>query len=71
MSITALRDLQTLDERLRLLAEDAARQLGTAKQRLHVAKAMSTIRLAQARDAGASAAKLIARITPTLPVQAA
>ena len=66
----ALRDLQILSERLRALAEDAARQLATAKQRLHDAEAKLALRRTQAGNAVASAAKLIARRTPTLPVQA-
>jgi len=71
MSSTALLDLQILDERLRLLGEDSARQLGAAKQRLHNAQALLALRRAQAANAAASAAKLIARSTPTLSLQAA
>jgi len=67
MPSVALRDLQTLDEQLCRLADDAARQFVTAKTHLHAAQARATIIVAGAR---ASAARVAAR-GATPPVQTA
>jgi len=67
MPSVALRDLQTLDEQLCRLADDAARQFVTAKTRLHAAQARAAIIVAGVR---ASAARVAAR-GATPPVQTA
>jgi len=61
MPPTAFRDLQTLNEHLRRLADGAALQLDGARQRAHSAVARAETMHAQAREADSSAKKLIGR----------